>query len=97
MLVHAGFGRAVVPSGFGQEIGHDRWCAEERPSFSTEVNDEGSALAQPVDGLTDETMADGEEPPVGQAFRYLVRAANSCGGSWGASLDGTPRSVSACP
>jgi hypothetical protein len=48
-------------------------------------------------GLVDETASDDVFPPPGEAFRYLVRANNSCGGPWGESSDGTPHSVSACP
>jgi hypothetical protein len=48
-------------------------------------------------GLTDETATDGALPALSGAFRYLVRAVNSCGGPWGKASDGTPRSVTACP
>lgn len=54
-------------------------------------------------GITSNSVVDGEIPPSGDGFAYLVRGLNvGCGGAgtWGTRSDGTPRSnpdPSACP
>jgi len=48
--------------------------------------------------LSGATYADQEAPVLGQAFYYLVAAANACAGpDFGVGSDGLPRLVTACP
>jgi hypothetical protein len=51
-----------------------------------------------VDGTAGTTLEDDSVPAVGQAFFYLVRAANACGvGSWGFESSGLEQVSAACP
>src|SRR5262249_56241011 len=47
---------------------------------------------------TSASYADIDEPPVGDAFYYLVRGQNACGtGGWGKGVGGVARSIASCP
>jgi hypothetical protein len=49
-------------------------------------------------GLADTTWQDGDDPALGAAFYYLVRATNACGmGTYGTRSSGAERVSSACP
>ena len=49
-------------------------------------------------GIAVTTTVDTSNPPPGSAYRYLVRAHNSCGaGSYGTRSNGSPRPGIACP
>jgi bacillopeptidase F len=63
------------------------------------ADDFGSAASciESDDG-TDTLTADGDRPPPGVVFSYLVRAENDCGsGSLGHGFDGLARTARACP
>lgn len=48
--------------------------------------------------LTGTSLSDPTDPAVGEAFYYMVAAANACGmGSFGLASDGTPRVLTTCP
>ena len=55
----------------------------------------GSCASPPPTGTV---FVDSEVPPIGTAWRYLVRGRNACGaGTWGSASNGTPRPVGNCP
>jgi hypothetical protein len=58
----------------------------------------GAAVACLSDGGATTTGTDGDIPPPGALFSYLVRAANVCGtGTYGFATSGAERTSAACP